>query len=70
MRNVNKDCILLLLPGLKVKEKSRVTFDVADMEEDEDDKKLESDVKKGDLKADIMAQQYKYIACLKVSLFL
>ena len=70
MRNVNKDCILLLLPGLEVKEKSRVTFDVADMEEDEDDRKLESDVKKRDLKADIMAQQYKYIACLKVSLFL
>ena len=69
MRNVNKDCILLLLPGLEVKEKSRVTFDVADMEEDENDKKLESDVKKRDLKADIMAQQYKYIACLKVSLF-
>ena len=42
---------------------------MADMEEDENDKKLESDVKKRDLKADIMAQQYKYIACLKVSLF-
>ena len=51
-----------------MKEKSKVTFDVDSAEEDDEDRKLQSDVKKMDHKADIMAQQYKYIACLKVSL--
>lgn len=61
---------LIFLPGLEMKDtKSKVTFDVLSPEEDEGDKKPQSsEVKKPDHKVDIMAQQYKYIACLKVSL--